>query len=259
MRTPTFYKLIVAGSRNFSDSIMLEHYVLKVVDILSEIGLDLAIVSGTANGADRLGEMVADKHQLHCIKVPALWDSLGKKAGYRRNELMAETADGLMCFRVNYSPGSSHMIKMAQECELDTELNGLNMIVDTKYTRRCFVFGSNLEGIHGAGAALYAVKHWGAQHGMGVGPQGQAYAIPTKITLKEICTLAQIKQYVNDFIAYAKTSKNTQFLLTKIGCGYAGYSQKEIAPLFKNAPDNVVLVDDNGDTVCKASDWLQIA
>ena len=91
-----------------------------------------------------------------------------------------------------------------------------------------FVFGSNLEGLHMGGAARYAYDHFGAEWGNGVGPQGQCYAIPTMHG-----PLSDIKPYVDDFIEYARQHPMNRFLLTRIGCGIAGFKDKDMAPLFK--------------------------
>lgn len=93
-----------------------------------------------------------------------------------------------------------------------------------------FVFGSNLEGQHMGGAARYAYDHFGAEWGNGVGPQGRCYAIPTIHG-----TLSDIKPYVDDFIEYARQHPMNRFLLTRIGCGIAGFKDKDIAPLFLEA------------------------
>ena len=101
-----------------------------------------------------------------------------------------------------------------------------------------FVFGSNLAGAHGGGAARIAVEDFGAIWGQGVGLQGQCYAIPTMQGGVET-----IKPYVDDFIGFAKQHKELFFYVTRIGCGIAGFSDKEIAPLFKEAKalENVAL------------------
>ena len=93
-----------------------------------------------------------------------------------------------------------------------------------------FVFGSNLQGWHGDGAARIAVDKFGAIEGLGVGPQGQCYAIPTMQGPVEL-----IKPYVNHFIRYAKLNGNQVFFVTKICCGIAGFEVEEIAPLFAEA------------------------
>ena len=97
-----------------------------------------------------------------------------------------------------------------------------------------FVFGSNLRGRHGKGAALQALNMYGAKEGVGIGPSGNTYAIPTKDSSLRVLFLKDIAYYVNGFIEYAKMNCNYHFLVTKIGCGLAGYNESDIAPLFKN-------------------------
>lgn len=93
-----------------------------------------------------------------------------------------------------------------------------------------FVFGSNLAGRHAGGAAYLAYKRFGAIWGQGVGLQGQSYAIPTMQG-----GVDTIKPYVDEFIEFAKRNPQLKFLVTEIGCGIAGFSVEEIAPLFKQA------------------------
>ena len=93
-----------------------------------------------------------------------------------------------------------------------------------------FVFGSNLAGMHGGGAARIALMKFGAVMGNGVGIQGQSYAIPTMQG-----GIETISPYVDDFIEYAKAHPQQQFLVTPIGCGIAGFVPEEIAPLFAKA------------------------
>ena len=93
-----------------------------------------------------------------------------------------------------------------------------------------FVFGSNLEGMHGGGAAWFAFRNFGAVMGCGVGHRGQTYAIPTMQGGVET-----IKPYVDAFIDYAKAHPELFFYVTRIGCGIAGFRDKEIAPLFTAA------------------------
>ena len=92
-----------------------------------------------------------------------------------------------------------------------------------------FVFGSNLQGLHAGGAAKLAMQ-WGAVWGKGVGLQGQTYAIPTMQG-----GVDTIRPYVDEFISFAKQHPNKTFLVTEIGCGIAGFSVEEIAPLFVKA------------------------
>lgn len=93
-----------------------------------------------------------------------------------------------------------------------------------------FVFGSNLAGMHGGGAAYVAFQKFGAVMGCGVGLRGQSYAIPTMQGGVET-----IKPYVDEFIAYAKSHPELFFYVTRIGCGIAGFRDREIAPLFTTA------------------------
>lgn len=93
-----------------------------------------------------------------------------------------------------------------------------------------FVFGSNLAGMHGGGAAYVAFRQFGAVMGCGVGLRGQSYAIPTMQGGVET-----IKPYVDEFIAFAKVHPELFFFVTRIGCGIAGFRDKEIAPLFAKA------------------------
>lgn len=95
-----------------------------------------------------------------------------------------------------------------------------------------FVFGSNLEGMHCGGAARTAVKKFGAIMGQGVGPQGQSYAIPTMQGGPET-----IKPYVDDFIDLVREWDQNTFYVTRIGCGIAGMTDEQIAPLFDEAYD----------------------
>ena len=101
-----------------------------------------------------------------------------------------------------------------------------------------FVFGSNLGGMHGGGAARAAYNRFGAVWGQGVGLQGQSYAIPTMQGGVET-----IKPYVDEFIEFAQTHPELKFLVTRIGCGIAGFRDEQIAPLFAAAIDkeNIIL------------------
>ena len=101
-----------------------------------------------------------------------------------------------------------------------------------------FVFGSNLAGAHGGGAAWLAYNRFGAVWGEGVGMHGRTYAIPTMQG-----GVDTIKPYVDDFILFAKEHRELTFLVTRIGCGIAGFRDEEIAPLFREAicVENIIL------------------
>lgn len=104
-----------------------------------------------------------------------------------------------------------------------------------------FVFGSNLAGRHGKGAALWARQHSGAIYGRGVGRQGNAYAIPTKDYQLRVLPLEVIRSHVQEFLAYASRRSDLSFEVTPIGCGLAGYRLDQIAPMFAGVSANVIL------------------
>ena len=105
-----------------------------------------------------------------------------------------------------------------------------------------FVFGSNLHGMHGGGAARVAFLHFGAIYGQGVGLQGQSYAIPTMQGGTET-----IRPYVDEFILFAKNHPELTFLVTRIGCGIAGFVAKDIAPLFISRKTSTLQADASGE------------
>lgn len=110
--------------------------------------------------------------------------------------------------------------------------------IETLAPNEVFVFGSNLQGFHGGGAAAAALRHFGAVWGQGVGLQGQSYAIPTMQGGVET-----IRPYVEEFIRFARERRDLTFYVTRIGCGIAGFTDEEIAPLFADAlgDKNIVL------------------
>lgn len=109
-----------------------------------------------------------------------------------------------------------------------------------------FVFGSNLAGQHAGGAARVAVNNFGAEWGNGVGLQGQSYAIPTMHGGPD-----EIAPYVDQFIDFAQSHPELTFFVTRIGCGIAGFTAAQIAPLFARATtlDNVVLPKDFAEVI----------
>mgnify|MGYP003336258263 CR=1 FL=1 len=106
-----------------------------------------------------------------------------------------------------------------------------------------FVFGSNLAGIHGAGAAKLAVEKFGAIMGQGEGLQGQSYAFPTKNEQIESLSLSEIDASIDNLILCCHKNPQLTFYLTKVGCGLAGYTVEEIANRFKTfrLPSNLII------------------
>ena len=106
-----------------------------------------------------------------------------------------------------------------------------------------FVFGSNRSGIHGAGAARYAAVHKGAEYGIGEGPTGACYALPTKgFNITQI-SLDDVSKHVQKFLLYAEKHIHQNFQVTQVGCGLGGFTREQIAPLFKSAPKNCFFDD----------------
>lgn len=103
---------------------------------------------------------------------------------------------------------------------------------------KIFVFGSNLAGRHGAGAAHHAMLNRGAEYGVGVGLTGDSFAIPTKDQHIDTMDLEEIRPYVKGFLKFAARFDELQFFVTRIGCGLAGYKDEDIAPMFVGAPEN---------------------
>ena len=117
--------------------------------------------------------------------------------------------------------------------------------IDTLESNEIFVFGSNAGGFHGGGAAAHAMHNFGAVWGQGEGLQGQSYAIPTMEGFEDM------KKAIERFIAFADQHSELRFLVTRIGCGIAGYSARDVAPLFKKCIplENVALPSDFWDVL----------
>lgn len=115
-------KIVIAGSRTFGDDPKHRDLCFSVMDTIREMrhnhGDEVEVVSGTARGADKLGEEWARAHKLKLFLFPADWEKFGKSAGYRRNEEMARFADAAVIFWDGHSRGSQHMINLARQYEL---------------------------------------------------------------------------------------------------------------------------------------------
>lgn len=106
-----------------------------------------------------------------------------------------------------------------------------------------FVFGSNTQGRHGAGAARCAVQYYGAIYGQAEGRQGYSYAIVTK-ELRPGYTqpgMQEIRAGVERFVEYARAHPELCFYITAVGCGLAGFNPRDVAPMFRNVPENCLL------------------
>jgi len=118
-----------------------------------------------------------------------------------------------------------------------------------------FVFGSNESGIHGAGAAKFALNYCGARPGMGFGLSGRSFAIPTKDWMINVLPLSAVQAYVDRFVAWVETmvpkDSEAKIYVTRIGCGLAGFTPKDIAPMFTGLRNhkNVYLPEDFIDVI----------
>ena len=121
---------------------------------------------------------------------------------------------------------------------IENRLRYYTGIIDALGPDDIFVFGSNLSGIHGRGAARTALDRYGAKFRQGRGPQGRSYAIPTKDRdVRTKLSLERIKDEVDRFVEYAAGRVELRFLITEIGCGYAGYDPFDIAWMFRGGLD----------------------
>ena len=159
--------------------------------------------------------------------------------------LHGEATMGKASMSVPTMPGSLADMYAQRSCkDMDfakTEIMGKRTtpaFITSLEPNEIFVFGSNLKGMHGGGAAYIAYRKFGAIMGQGVGLQGQSYGIPTMQGGVET-----IRPYVDEFIQFAKQHQELTFLVTRIGCGIAGFTDDEIAPLFAEAHDveNIIL------------------
>jgi hypothetical protein len=152
--------------------------------------------------------------------------------------ISAYGAGGLFLFDhsktvVPASMASGHVLV---DCPLPFNLQRSNIM--NRSNKLVFVFGSNLAGAHGAGAAAYARVHEGATLGIGEGLSGNSYALPTKDHQINSLSLEKIKEHVNKFLDFARNHPMLEFKVTQIGCGLAGFKPEQIAPMFVGAPES---------------------
>lgn len=142
--------------------------------------------------------------------------------------------------------GGGGVFEYGQQVAADRE-RWARYCLDSFGPEEIFVFGSNRQGRHGAGAAKRAVQAWGAKPGQAKGRQGMAYAIVTKELRAEEppVTLLEIAEQVSAFLKYAADRRHERFLLTRIGGGLAGFDwPTQIRPMFDGRPENVVLLEE---------------
>ena len=143
------------------------------------------------------------------------------------------------CLKCTAIPGYNWLGKILVKIRAEFKLDTGN--IQELAPNEIFVFGSNLDGRHGKGAAKTAHDKFGAEYGVGEGPTGQCYAIPTKDRNLHIISLSDITLSVRTFIKHVFEDSNKLYLLTPIGCGLAGYTPDQIAPLFDRHLFNLVI------------------
>lgn len=220
-------RVLVCGGRDYADVFQLN----QMLDITKQAHGTIEICHGGAKGADTLAGEWAKRNSVPYVVYPANWDKHGRSAGPIRNKQMLDEFKPGLVIAFPGGAGTKNMIGQTMKA-------GVFLI---KVPQRIFVFGSNLAGRHGKGAALEARQNWGAIYGQGVGLQGRSYGIPTKSIELNTLGLNAIKVYVDAFLKFAALNTDMEFIVTKIGCGLAGYTEADIAPMFKGAPDNCLL------------------
>jgi hypothetical protein len=226
-------RVLVTGGRKYAN----QGRVYSALDAVhAKHGITL-LIEGGATGADRLarGWAITRGIPFEIEEVTKEdWVRYGKRAGIMRNAVMLikYSPEAVVAFKGG--TGTADMVAKA-------EAAGVPVWRVPEPRRAIFVFGSNMAGRHGRGAALAAGVKYGAIYGQAEGLQGDSYAIPTKDALLRPLPLATIARKVETFKSFAAAHPELRFMLTPIGCGLAGYQHHEIAPMFAGSPPNVDL------------------
>jgi hypothetical protein len=223
-------RVLACGGRDYNDQARVDA-ALDAVHAKHTITL---LIEGGARGADRQSRDWAKRRRVPYRTVDADWDRYGGAAGPIRNKRMLDECKPEAVVAFKGGSGTADMIRQAR-------MAGVPVWEVPQRRRRIFVFGSNLAGRHGAGAAKAARLEHGAVYGRAEGLQGSSYAIPTKDANLRPLPLAAIAQHVATFKACAAALPELRFFVTPIGCGLAGYTPAEIGPMFAGVTPNVDL------------------
>lgn len=229
--------IITDGEENSSKEYTLNH-ILKMIDELKEKGWSFNFIGANIDANLTAKTFHIDNAlQFTCDTkgTDAMWktERLSRKSYYSRVE---ESCCACIAPSERVSAlkeASKNFFSEEQPKSEDTPSDNERITPDNITTlgeNEIFVFGSDLAGAHGGGAARAALQNFGAIMGQGVGLQGQSYAIPTMQGGVET-----IKPYVDEFVTFAKNNPHLKFFVTRIGCGTAGFKDNEIAPLFHEA------------------------
>ncbi len=211
--------------------------VRKLIDQLKELGWSFSYM-GSAHNVKEVSDLLSIKNV-----VEFSHDAMGTATSWMR-ESSAKHAFYDKMNRMYDDPNrytANEMMKMRQQFAQDYYGNRVSPDnIDSLEENEIFVFGSNAGGQHAGGAAAFAVKNFGAVWGQGEGLRGRSYAIPTMEGLENL------QAAVDRFTQFAYEHPELRFLVTRVGCGIAGYSVKEIAPMFRNCVrlENVALPED---------------
>lgn len=223
-------RILVTGGRDYADVARVDWALDKVH---AKHGITL-LIEGGARGADRLGRAWAKSRGVPFKTEEAEWTKYGRIAGLLRNSAMLAEHKPQAVVAFHGNTGTADMVGKAQAAGVPV----------WEVPPRIFVFGSNLAGRHGKGAAKAALDSYGAIYGRASGLQGHSYAIPTKDERLRPLRLDEIAGHVETFKAFAASRPDLTFFVTAIGCGLAGYSPAQIAPMFAGAPANCDLPDE---------------
>ena len=211
--------------------------VRKLIDGLKELGWSFSYM-GSAHNVKEVSDLLSIENV-----VEFTHDAMGTATSWMR-ESSAKHAYYDKMHQMYDDPNrytANEMMKMRQQFAQDYYGNRVSPDnIDTLAENEIFVFGSNAGGQHAGGAAAFAMQEFGAVWGQGEGLQGRSYAIPT------MEGLGNLQAAVDRFTKFAGLHPELRFLVTRVGCGIAGYSVKEIAPMFRNCArlENVALPED---------------
>lgn len=225
-------------SRTILTMLLLEGF--KTKDVAARMGISSAAVSQRYHALKESIVIPYFKKNFDMdFDMPEVMDL---SADYEGTFATAETFPGEVKCEKSPSPrnifGEMEKRKITDIFYMEKKKRTTPDLIEQLAPGEIFVFGSNLRGLHAGGAAYVAYRKFGAVMGQGVGLQGSSYAIPTMQGGVET-----IKPYVDEFIDFAKQHPDLTFLVTRIGCGIAGFNDAEIAPLFQAAHnvENIVL------------------
>lgn len=214
------------SSRHFTGA-----QIVKLIDRLKELGWNFNFIGANIDAASIAERFHIDnsmQFEANEEDTNRMWDRQRRSRDlyFRKAHMRMDTSNDMDEFRLKMSLSSRNFFFDEEDLKERVTPDTITSLQPNEV----FVFGSNRNGIHDGGAAAYAVRHFGAIQGEGKGPKGQSYAIPTTS-----CSFRDTHLAIENFIEYARMRPDTRFYVTRIGCGNAGYTDEQIAPLFVEA------------------------